>query len=282
MSNPILHAVHTPERIAIYRPGLDSALLTQCATTDHRPYIHPILAPDGVGELTENEPGHHLWQHGLYVGLNDVNGVGFWTEGLTGRKDRDGTFHPQPLLPPTATADRASWEVTSEWRTPAGEPMLTETQKWSLEDRGDFLVLDMQWHLQAQTDLRFGKSSYGGLFLRMPWREGNGNQLLTSESAISPHDAEGQRARWVAVAMPIPGRDTGVAGIALLDHPSNPEHPAPWRVDGNYGIVPSRCIAGEWLLPEGEVSTNRYRVFAFTGEISHDTIEAEWRQFAAA
>ncbi|MBC7804823.1 MAG: PmoA family protein [Akkermansiaceae bacterium] len=280
MSPPVLHAVHTPERIALFRSGVPSALVTQSAATDHRPYIHPILAPDGVGELTENEPGHHLWQHGLYVGLNDVNGVGFWTEGLNNSKEYDGTFHPQPLVPPTITGNQAQWEVVCEWRTPGGDPMLTETQRWSLEDRGEFLVLDMAWHLRAQTDLRFGQYSYGGLFLRMPWREGTGNELLTSAGATTPREAEGQRARWVAVAMPIPGRDTGLAGIALLDHPANPEHPAPWRVDNNYGIVPSRCIAGEWFLPEGEITVSRYRVFAFTGAIRPDTVREEWDRFA--
>ena len=52
--------------------------------------------------------------------------------------------------------------------------------------------------------------------------------------------------------MPIPERETGVAGIALLDHPANPGYPSPWRVDDNYGIAPSRCITGEWSLAGGE------------------------------
>jgi len=278
---PVLSAEHSPESLALYRSGLTSALVTQRAAPDHRPYIHPILAPDGVGELTENEPGHHLWQHGLYTGLNDVNGVGFWTEGLNNSKERDGTFHPQPLAPPLVAGSQADWDVVTAWHSPDGKPMLTETQKWLLEDRGDTLALDLEWELRAVTDLRFGKYSYGGLFLRMPWRAATGADLLSSEGAVSPDDAEGKRARWIALAMPIPGRASGAAGIAILDHPSNPEHPAPWRVDDNYGIVPSRCIAGEWRLSRGEATLNRYRVFVYVGGISQETVEAEWRQFAA-
>jgi len=278
---PILSAEYIPESLALHRSGLTPALITQRAAPDHRPYIHPILAPDGVGELTENEPGHHLWQHGLYTGLNDVNGIGFWTEGLHNSKERDGTFHPQPLAPPVVAGSRADWGVVTGWRSPDGQPMLTETQKWSLEDRGDTLALDLEWELRAATDLRFGRYSYGGLFLRMPWRAATGAALLSSEGAVCPDDAEGKRARWIALAMPIPGRASGAAGIAILDHPSNPEHPAPWRVDDNYGIVPSRCIAGEWRLSHGEATLNRYRVFVYAGGISHEAVEAEWRQFAA-
>ena len=279
---PALYAEHSSDSITLYRSGLTPALITQRADPDHRPYIHPLLAPDGVGELTENEPGHHLWQHGLYVGLNDVNGVGFWTEGLNNSKEYDGTFHPHPLAPPEITDNRADWNVTTDWRSPHSEPMLTETQKWSLEDRGDTLALDLEWELRAATDLQFGQYSYGGLFLRMPWRAENGADLLTSEGAAGPDEAEGKRARWIALAMPIPGRDAGPAGIAILDHPANPEHPAPWRVDSNFGIAPSRCITGEWHLSRLAATVSRYRVFVYAGGISREAVEAEWRRFATS
>ena len=277
---PTLRAEHSFASLSLYRVGLTPALLSQHAAPDRRPYIHPILAPDRVGELTEDQPGHHLWQHGLYVGLNDVNGVGFWTEGLNDSKEHDGTFHPQPLAPPVIADNRVSWDVITEWRSPHGEPLLTETQKWSMEDRGDTLALDLEWELRAIADLRFGRYPYGGLFLRMPWQAGNGAGLLTSEGAASPEGAEGNRARWIALSMPIPGRVMGTAGIAILDHPANPEHPAPWRVDSNFGIAPSRCIAGEWHLSRQASTVSRYRVFAYIGNISRETVEAEWRSFA--
>ena len=121
-----LRAEHTGEHIALYRDGLDLPILRQNAAMDKRPYIHPILAPDGIGELTENQPGHHLWQHGLYVGLNDVNGVGFWEEGLGGNKAKDGLFQPHALAAPILSGNIASWEVVTDWKAPDGSAMLTE------------------------------------------------------------------------------------------------------------------------------------------------------------
>ena len=90
--------------------------------------------------------------------------------------------------------------------------------------------------------------------------------------------AEGKRARWVAVSLPIEGRtDNGT--IAIMDHRQNPEHPAPWRVDGQLGIAPSRCILGEWKLKKGEASTSRYRVFVHTGAIDPARLDASWKEF---
>ncbi len=51
--------------ISIFREGSDQPLLTQHAKPGFRPYIHPILSPDGKGVLTEYSPGNHKHQTGL-------------------------------------------------------------------------------------------------------------------------------------------------------------------------------------------------------------------------
>ena len=141
-----LHAVRTDQRLQIFRQGTKSPVLTQHARQDQRPFIHPILAPDGVGEVTEDGAGgHHNWQHGLFIGLNEVNGVRFWME----EEDVDGTFHPQPLAEPVLAGNAVSWLVRSEWRSPGGIPVLAETQEWLLRDAGTEFILDLSWSLQG-------------------------------------------------------------------------------------------------------------------------------------
>jgi hypothetical protein len=295
-----LRAEATPGRIAVLRAGQPEPILVQNAAPDTRPFIHPIVAPDGRGVLTEDAPPHHPWQHGLYVGLNDVNGVGFWTEQLRrvppGRsRDYDGTFRPAPLPAPRVAGNAVSWTVDAEWRDPRGAPLLAETQAWRLVDRGATYLLDLDWTLRAAVDLTFGQYAYGGLFIRMPYRKETGGCLLTSEGHTTTGAAEGQRARWIAISMPLPGPDRSVdsppdppssppgvhqAGVAMMDHPANPEHPVPWRVDNQLGICPSRCIAGPWRLPRGAATTSRYRLLVFTGAIDAARIEDDWRTFA--
>ena len=55
--------------ISVFRTTSDEPILTQNAKVDFRPYIHPIVAPDGDGVLTEYSPGHHKHQTGLYWGI---------------------------------------------------------------------------------------------------------------------------------------------------------------------------------------------------------------------
>jgi hypothetical protein len=267
-------------RIEIRRGSSGTPVLTQHAEPGTRPFIHPIHAPDGDGVLTENAPPHHRWQHGLYVGLNDVNGVGFWTEGLAGNPN-DGTFHPEPLKAPEFGADGVRWNVVSHWRSPAGETMLTETQQWRLQHLNDTLVLDLEWALHARINLTFGKYAYGGLFLRMPYRKERGGTALNSDGLGAP-EAEGKRARWVAISIPIDSTAGGtrLASMAILDHPKNPEHPVPFRVDGDFGIAPSRCIAGAWKLDRGERVTYQHRVLASGGAIDRQKIEAYFESFS--
>lgn len=280
---PSLRAEHGAEHMRIFRAGLSVPLLTQHAARGKRPYIHPLLAPDGVGELTENEPGHHLWQHGLYVGLNDVNGVGFWTESLHEKnKATDGSFHPLPLEALKVDGQQARWRVVTEWRSPKGEPLLTETQDWCLDDRGEELVLDLDWKLRGLTQVIFGQYAYGGLFLRMLFRSAAGSRAVNSEGHVNS-EAEAQRARWVAVEMPIPGREgctQRACSIAMLDHPHNPGHPVSWRVDGQLGIAPSRCISGAWKLAKGEETRSRYRLIARTGSAYPEEIAQAFNLFS--
>ena len=60
--------------ISVFRPGGKTPILVQNVKPDHRPYLHPIVAPDGKGILTEYSPGHHKHQTGIYWGFTRVNG----------------------------------------------------------------------------------------------------------------------------------------------------------------------------------------------------------------
>ena len=56
--------------LSVFRAGESKALLTQNAAPDSRPYLHPLVAPDGKGVLTEFSPAHHRHQTGIYWGTS--------------------------------------------------------------------------------------------------------------------------------------------------------------------------------------------------------------------
>ena len=70
-NNLLLNVIQNKEddTISVYRADVEQPIVTQNALQGHRPYLHPINAPDGKGSITEYSPGHHTHQTGLYWGL---------------------------------------------------------------------------------------------------------------------------------------------------------------------------------------------------------------------
>jgi hypothetical protein len=265
-----LKIVRTPAGvIEVRRPGVAAPIVVQNAPADMRPYLHPLLAPDGKGVLTEFRPEHHHHQTGIYFGFSAVNGRSFF-------HNTDGAFfRGKGAKIERADGKRVAWSVVTEWLAENGSVLLTETQTWTMQHLGDHYILDLDWSGRAAVDLTIGKYDYGGLFLRMPWKAGIRGDAINSEGQ-SKKDAEGQRARWVDVGMEIYGRPD-MARIAMMDYRKNPEHPVPWRVDANLGIVPSRSRLGDWKIAQGTTVRLRYRMVVYTGELNKDLIEMQWK-----
>ena len=87
---------------------------------------------------------------------------------------------------------------------------------------------------RPRTDVTIGQYDYGGLFLRMPWREGMRGEVVNAARQRNER-AEGQRAMWIDVGMQVEGRND-LAHIAIFDHPDNAGYPQAWRVDGQLGV----------------------------------------------
>src|SRR5690349_24729790 len=64
----------TDTAFQVFRKNSNEAILTQVVKKNERPYIHPIVAPEGKGVITEFRPGHHLHQTGIIWGLKRFNG----------------------------------------------------------------------------------------------------------------------------------------------------------------------------------------------------------------
>lgn len=257
-----------------------------------RPYIHPLRIGQGSACLTEDSPWHHPWQHGVQTCFVGVNGCDFWTY--------PGTKPNQPLGTVESDASRiisdtvARWQVDSRWRHADGSVVFFDRQEWALRPGADAnrtdgpeqMLLDLQWTMQAVTDVEIAQHAYGGLFIRMPFRTATRASVVSSEGRRDD-DTEQQRASWVALSVPVDvaGDDTVRVGIVVFDHPSNRSHPSHWRVDKQRGINPSPCIAAPVRLAQGEAMTLRYRMLLHFGQVGVGRIDANrveqlWQSFA--
>ena len=260
------------QTISVFRGTGKEPILVQNAKADFRPFIHPIMAPDGKGVLTEYSPGHHKHQTGLYWGYTRVNG-------------RDYFHHPQgdywrrkSARIITATGPVVKWKTEYDLLDSTGKSVLTETQIWSMRSVAGRFLLDLEWQGEAQMDVTIGKYDYGGLFLRMPWREGIRGEVINAARQRN-EKAEGQPAMWVDVSMQVEGR-SDLAHIAIFDHPENKGYPQTWRVDNQLGIGPARARKGDWSIKKGDTEVIRHQLVVYSGVLDDIALTKTWSEFS--
>ncbi len=259
------------ETISVLRG--ETLLLVQNVKSDIRPYIHPIIAPDGIGVLTEFSPNHHKHQTGLYWGLKKVNGRDYFMNW------KGDYWHKVSASIIADHGPTVKWQTVYELLDEKGSAILTETQVWSMQQSDEKFLLDLEWRGEAKTEVRMEKFYVGGLFLRMPWREGVEGEVINADGKKNS-GAEGQRAKWNDIGIQIDGRKDK-AHIAILDHPKNSDSPVPWRVDNELGIGPSRQILGDWSIQKGKSEIIRYRLIVYTGDFKRDDINRLWKKYSS-
>lgn len=287
----------TAGTLSVFRKGNSEVLVTQNAKSNFRPFLHPIMAPDGKSELTEYSPGHHKHQTGLYWGFTRVNGEEvpmdtvhkyFYKKGKKPKMQksigRDFFHNPGgdywrrvSLEIITAEGPEVSWQTVYEMLDKDAKPILQETQIWKMtENKGKF-ILDLEWQGKAIKNITIGEFDYGGLFLRMPWKEGIIGEAVNAARQKN-EKAEGQRAMWVDVGMQVEGRED-VAHITIFDHPENIGFPQSWRVDGQLGIGPVRAKLGDWQIKKGETEIIKHQIIAYSGERNDLDLTEIWNEY---
>lgn len=261
----------TAATISIYRDKAKEPILTQVVKMDERPYIHPIIAPDGKGVLTEYRPSHHLHQTGIYWGLKLVNGRDYFM------KWQNDYWRGVSASVIEGKGKQVKWQTVYDMLDEKGNTIMVETQNWTMQYYAGKYVLDIEWKGKANMDVTMGKFYVGGLFVRMPWVKGTIGEIINSTGQRNM-EIEAQRAIWSDVGIKVDGRDD-FAHIAIFDHPNNKAFPTPWRVDTQLGLGPSRQILGDWKIAKGDTEVIRYRILVYTGELNNAELTRSWKDF---
>lgn len=246
-------------------------LVTQNAAADFRPFLHPIQSPDGLGSVTQFSPDHHRHQTGLYWGFTRLNGRDYFhhPEGDYWRRKTVRVLEEEGVL--------VRWETVYDLLDEAGNTVLTETQRWSMQATETEFVLDLEWRGRASVDVTIGEYDYGGLFLRMPWVPGIEGRAVNAARQRNRF-AEGKRAMWLDVGMQLEGRED-LAHVAIFDHPDNGGFPQPWRVDGQLGVGPVRARMGDWSIAAGDTEIISHRLLVYTGEMNDLELRRKWESY---
>jgi Methane oxygenase PmoA len=258
------------QTIKIYGGQGKDPLVTVNVRRDARPYLHPIVAPDGRGIMTEYRPPHHLHQTGIFWGFKYINNRDFFM------KWEGENYRRVSAKVVRATGPRVQWRTVYDLLDESGKTVLTETQNWSMQSSGDKYILDLDWHGEARADIVFGQIYVGGLFIRVPWHPGDRAEAVNANGQRDK-DTEQQHASWIDVGIQVEGRND-LAHIAVFDYPDNPGFPTPWRVDSQYGFGPN-TEAVENRLGKGKMRNYRYRLIAYGGTLDPTAMSRAWKEF---
>src|SRR5438105_6079051 len=239
-----------------------------------RPYLRPLRDASGLIVLTEDKPADHPWQHGIFTGFHRVNGFNYW-------KEDEGKQRFMKLLDFKEASDRVTWRALVELVAPNGKVVLIEEDTITIHapESAEIYLIDFHLLLRAkEQDVTFGKFFVGGLAVRMPWDKANPGQTHLNSNGQQDRACEQQRAAWCNVQRPF-GSET--FGIAVLDHPANPNHPPGWRADEQGLINPNVSALGDWLLAAGQARVFRHRLVVYRGSATHDQLAARFATFPA-
>ncbi|HZY79870.1 MAG TPA: PVC-type heme-binding CxxCH protein [Cyclobacteriaceae bacterium] len=267
-----LHIDAAGDSISIFVKDATTPILVQKAKDDHRPYLHPIVAPDGKGLLTQYSPGHHKHQTGLYWGFTRVNGRDYF------HHPADGYWKKVAANVVEKEGEEVKWQTVYHLLDSLGEPVMEETQNWSMKFEGGKYFMTLEWKGLAKRKITIGKYDYGGLFLRMPWTKDIDGEAVNAARQKNK-SAEGQRAMWVNVGMQVEGR-TDRANVAIFDHPENRGYPQKWRVDNQLGVGPAFTRDADWTIEKDATEVLKFQLVAYTGEFNDIEITKLWSNFS--
>jgi putative heme-binding domain-containing protein len=242
------------------------------AATNSRPYLHPVRDASGRVVLTEDRPADHPWQHGIFTGFHRVNGFNYW-------KEDEGRQRLVRLVDLKEASDRVSWRAQLELVAPNGNVILDEEDSITIHapESSATYAIDFDLLLRArEQDVTFGKFFVGGLAVRMPWDKADPRQTHLNSNGLRDRACEQQRAAWCNVERPFGGE---TFGIAVFDHPANPNHPTGWRADEQGLINPNVSALGDWTLAAKQAQRFRYRLLVYRGAATREQLAAQYEGF---
>ncbi len=246
-----------------------------------RPFLYPVIGPSGR-TLTRmghpHDPVTHSHHNSVWLAHAKVNGVDFWSDGGKGR-----IVH-QRLEKLTDGDDAASATTFNVWIDEAKQQtLLAERRRITVvpkEEGAALIVIDCQ--LEAKTDVIFGKTPFGFLGVRMAKNIGvrdGGGTIRNSAGGVNEKEVLWKPAKWVdysgAVTRDVKRRE----GIAIFDHPHNPNHPCIFHVRDDGWMGASFSFAAPVELANGKTLRLRYGLYVHD-TLSTDALESCWREFA--
>lgn len=246
-----------------------------------RPFLYPIVGPAGRS-LTRmghpHDPVGHSHHDSVWISHKDVGGVSFW-------EDRSQTRIVCQRVLQYEDGPKQAWMLSlNSWQDADGKVLMVERRRVCVEPlEGDqwLMTIDLQLEAPGSQPVVLGQTPFGVIGVRMAKTIGvndGGGRILNSEGQLNEEQVFRKPARWVDYSGPVMGEAT--AGITLMDHPSNPGHPAPFHVRNDGWMGACLTLSGAIVIEPGRPLRLRYGLWVHGGVPKHGQIDRHWQRFA--
>ena len=261
---------------------------------------YPMVNKEG----DRSDHPHHV---GIWLNYGDVNGLDFWnnSEAIPAeRKSGYGTIYHKSIDKTEVDGNKATLEVSADWKSPSGELMLEESTRLEFLVVNNMRIIDRETTLTAMIEeVKFTDNKEGMFAIRVA-RElelpsDKPTELVDSHGIVTKVDkmdntyvkgdyrsAEGveggkvwgTRCRWMKLASEIKGEQVA---LVIIDHPENVGYPTYWHAR-DYGLFAANTLGqkvfsnGEnelnFSMRKGETVTFKYRLVVANENLSDEKI----------
>lgn len=260
----------------------------------NKPFLAPVRSASGKVvtrgfpmEMLPGESRDHLHHRGLWFTYDDVNGVKFWENDPSYKKGRIG----KQVVKKTewkGGGKKGTLTATIEWQTPEGEVLMVEKREMVFVPHATLRTIEFRTTLEGAQDVKLGDTKEGAFAIRLAeeFTERRGGKIVDAEGRERMKQVWGKRADWVDYSAELQGEKLGVA---LLSHPSNPNHAPYWhaRDYGLFAMNPFGQNAFDASQPEritklakGEKISYRWLVVVHPGDASG--VAEQYKKFASS
>ena len=265
-----------------------------------RPFLYPIIGP-GESRMTrnwpmqeaENEEHDHPHHRSLWYAHGAVNGQDFWSESAKAGK----TVHEKFL---EVTSGKKSGVIRSQnkWVAKDGTVVATDDQTIRFSGSAKQPIIDYDVTIHASNgEVKMGDTKEGTMAIRLAetmrlthnkFNKGKPTGHIVNSEGVQDGATWGKRAAWCDYYGPVNDK---IVGVAMFDHPKNPQHPTWWHVR-DYGLFAANPYgvhdferkppgAGNYVIPAGKSVTYRYRFVFHEGDEKQAGIAELYKQYTA-
>lgn len=261
-----------------------------------KPRFYPVTAPCGrLGGIedpqtvypkgiTQDGPPDHIWHRSLWYACGEVNGTDFYLEnGGEGRivHKRFTDVYSGPVA--------GGFREELRWTTPAGKELIDDVRMFAIYRlKGMSRVFDIGARFTALAEpVTFGQTNENALpLIRVADMidEWDGGRITLGSGLTGGKASFGQRAAWADCSGPLvtkEGEPNEWWGIAMLDHPTNRNHPNAWFAR-SYGPLGTNLpyFDGPLTLQPGETWELRHRIIIHPGDAESAGIAQRFAEYA--